>query len=60
MIELNRMTTIEAKLDLLSKMNTQERKIYSSNAVGTEEGGEQKCMTNEGLAHEGLCHVEEA
>ena len=61
MIELNRMIAIEAKLDvLMSKMNTQERRSYSANAVGTEEGGEQKCMTDEELAHEGPYQVEEA
>ena len=38
MLEINRMTTKEAKLDvLMSKMNTQEKKSYSASAVGTEE-----------------------
>ena len=38
MIEMNRMTAIEAKLDILmSKMNTQERISYLANAVETEE-----------------------
>ena len=41
MLELNRMTAIEAKLDvLMSKMNTQERRSCSANVVGIEEGGE--------------------
>ena len=41
MIELNRMTAIEVKLDvLMNKMNTQERKSYSANAMGIEERGE--------------------
>ena len=41
MLELNRMTAIEAKLDVMtSKMNTQERRSYSANAVGTEKGRE--------------------
>ena len=54
MIELNMMTAIEAKMDILmSKMNTQERRSYSTNAVTTEEGGEHKCMTDEGLDHKG-------
>ena len=54
MVELNRMTTIEAKLDMLmSKMSTQERRSHLTNTIGIEEGGEQKCMTDEGLAHEG-------
>ena len=54
MLELNRMTAIKAKLDvLMSKMSTQERRCHSENTVGIEERGEHKCMTNKGLAHEG-------
>ena len=61
MLELNRMTIIEAKLDvLMRKMNTQERISHSANIVGIEEEGEHKCMTDEGLAHEGPYQVEEA
>ena len=41
MIELNKMSAIEAKLDaLMSKMNNQERRSHSANAVGIKEGGE--------------------
>ena len=41
MVELNRMTAIEAKMDvLMSRMNTQERRSHSANAVEIEEGGE--------------------
>ena len=47
MLELNRMTAIEAKLDVsMSEMSTQERRSHSANTMGIEEGGEQKCMTN--------------
>ena len=54
MIELQRMSAIEAKLDaLMSKMNNQERRSHSANVVRIEEGGEQKCIVDEGLAHEG-------
>ena len=61
MLELNRMTATEAKLDvLMSKMSNQERRSHSVNTVGIEEGGEQKCMTDEGLTHEGPYQVEEA
>ena len=61
MLEQNKTTTIEAKLDvLMSNISTQERKSHSANIVGIEEGGEQKCMTGEGLAHEGPYQVEEA
>ena len=59
MLELNRMTAIKAKLDvLMSRMNTQEMRSYSANVMGIEKVGEQKCMTNEGLAHEGPYQVE--
>ena len=55
------MSAIEAKLDaLMSKMNNWERRSHLANAVGIEEEGEQKFITNEGLAHEGFYHVEEA
>ena len=58
---LNKMSAIEAKLDaLMSKMNNQERRSYLANAVGIEEGGEQECIIDEGLAHEGPYQVEEA
>ena len=43
----------------MSKMGTQERICHSANTMGIE-GGEQKCMTDEGLAHEGPYQVEEA
>ena len=60
MLELNRMTAIEGKLDvLMSKMSTQERRSHSANTMGIEEEGEHKCMTNEGLAHKGPYQVEE-
>ena len=50
MLKLNRMATIEAKLDvLMSKMNTQEMRSHSANAVGIEERREHKCMIDEGL-----------
>ena len=61
MLELNRMTAIEAKLDgLMSKISTQERRSHSVNAMGIEEGGEHKCNNDEGLTHEGPYQVEEA
>ena len=41
MIELNKLSAIEAKLDVqMSKMNNQERRSHSANVVGIEEGGE--------------------
>ena len=42
MLELNRMTAIEAKLYvLMSKMSSQERRSHSTNTMGIEEGGEK-------------------
>ena len=38
MLELNKMTTIEAKLDfLMSKMRTQEIRSHLANTIGIEE-----------------------
>ena len=61
MIELNRMTTIEAKLDaLMNKLGNQDRRIHSVHEVGTVEENEQNSSADEGLAHEGPYQVEEA
>ena len=58
---MNRMLIIEAKLDaLMSKMGHQERRVHSAHEVGTVEGGVQKCIADEGLAHKGPYQVEEA
>ena len=44
-IELNKMTTIEAKLDaIMNRMNIQERRSHSVN------GAEQNSVANQGLA----------
>ena len=60
-IELNKMSSIEAKLDtIMNSMNNQERKGNSCNEVGVVEGVGQKCVTDEGLAHEGPYQVDEA
>ena len=59
--ELNKMSTIEAKLDtIMNRMTNQERKGHSCNEVGVVEGAGQKYSTKEGLAHEGLYQIEEA
>ena len=61
MLELNRMTAIEVKLDaLMSKMGNQERRIHSANEVGTVNKNEKRNNVEEGLAHEGLYQAEEA
>ena len=60
-IELNRMTAIEAKLDaLMNKMGNQDRRMHSTHDVGTVERNEQKSSVEEGLAHEGPYQVGEA
>ena len=61
MIELNRMTTIEAKLDaLMNKMGNHERRMHLAHEVGTIEKNEKRNSTEEGLFHEGPYQVEEA
>ena len=60
MIELNKMTAIEAKLDGIKNiMNNQERRSHSVNEVRIVDGVEQKSVDDQGLAHEGPYHVEE-
>ena len=45
MIELNRMTAIEAKLNaLMNKMGNQDRRMHSAHEVATIEINEQKRM----------------
>ena len=59
-IELNKMTAIEAKLDsIMNKMNNQERRGHSCNEVGIVKGCEQKSTDDQGLAHEGAYQVDE-
>ena len=50
MIKLNKMAVIEAKLDVIMRLNHQERRNHSTHEVGIVEDAEKK---NEGLAHEG-------
>ena len=60
MIELNKMTTIEVKLDLImNRMNTRERRSHSVNEMGIVNGDEQNNVTNQGIAHEDPYKVEE-
>ena len=59
-IELNKMTTIEVKLDaIMNRMNTQERRSHSVNEVGIVNGAEQNSVFDQGLAQEGPYQVEE-
>ena len=60
-IRLNQMTAIEEKLDaLMSKMGNHERRMHSTNEVGTVDENEKRNSAEEGLAHEGPYQVEEA
>ena len=60
MIEKNKMSTIEAKLDaIMNRMNNQERRGHSCNEVGIVEGAKQNGVADQGLAHEGPYQVEE-
>ena len=54
MIELNKMTTIKANLEvIMTKMNNQERKSHSINE-GTVNGAEQNRIADQGQAQEGV------
>ena len=60
-IELNKMSAIEAKLDtIINKMKSHGRRGHSCSKIGVVEGVGHKCATDEGLAHEGPYQVEEA
>ena len=60
MIELKKMSTIEAKLDaIMNRSKNQETRGHSCNEVGIVEGAEKKCVADQGLAHEGPYQVEE-
>ena len=57
MIELNKMSATQAKLDaLMSRLSNQKRRSHLANEVGTMEVVEHKCA-DEGLAHEGPYQV---
>ena len=60
-IELNRMTGIEAKLDaLINKLRNNERRMHTTLEVVTMDEGEKIKSVDEGLTHEGSYKVEEA
>ena len=60
-IELNRMTAIEEKIEaLMNKMGNQDRRMHLAHEVETVERNEKKISAKEGLAHEGPYQVEEA
>ena len=52
MIDLNKMTTVEAKLDVvMNRLNNHERRFHSIHEVGIVEDVEKK--NEEGLSYEG-------
>ena len=60
-IEINRMTAIEAKLDaLMNKLGNNERRMHTALEVGTIDEEEKRKSADEGLTHEDLYLVEEA
>ena len=60
-IELNRMTAIEAKLDaLMNKMGNNERRMHTALEVGAVDEGERRKSAEEGSNHEGPYQVKEA
>ena len=60
-IELNRMTTIKAKLDaLISKLGNTERRMHTTLKVGTVDEGKKRKSAQKGSNHEGPYQVEEA
>ena len=60
-IELNRMTAMEAKLDaLMNKLGNNERRMHTTLEVGTVDEGEKRKSAEEGPSHEGSYQVEEA
>ena len=60
-IELNRMTTIEAQLDaLMNKLGNNERRMHTTLKVGTVDEGDVRNSVEEGPTHEGSYQVEEA
>ena len=60
-IELNRKTAIEAKLDaLMNKLRNNEIRMHSAHEVGTVDESGKNNSAEEGLNHEVLYQVEEA
>ena len=60
-IEPNRMTSIEAKLNaLMNKLGNNERRMHTTLEVGTIDEGEKRNSVEEGPTHGGPYQVEEA
>ena len=61
LIELNRMTTIKAKLDVvMNKLGSNERRMHTAHEVGAVDEGQRRRSAEEGPNHEGSYQVEEA
>ena len=61
LIELNCMTAIEAKLDVvMNKLGRNERRMHTALEVGIVDEGERRKSAEEGSNHEGPYQVEEA
>ena len=53
-IELNQMTSIEAKFDeLMNKLGNNKRRMHTTLELGTVDEGEKRNSVDEGLTHEG-------
>ena len=60
LIELNRMTAIEAKLDaVMNKLGSNEKIMHTSHEVGAGDEGESRKSVEEGPNHEGSYKVED-
>ena len=61
LIELNRMTAIEAKMDaMMNKLRSNERRMHTAHEVGVVDEGERRKSAKEGPNHKGSYQVEEA
>ena len=61
LIELNRMISIEAKLDVvMNKLGSNDRRMHTALEVGTVDEGERRKSAEEGSNHEVPYQVEEA
>ena len=61
LIELNRMTAIEAKLDVvMNKLGSNDIRMHTTLEVGAVDEGERRKSAEEGPNHEGSYQVEEA
>ena len=61
LIELNRMTVIEAKLDaVMNKLGNNERRMHTALEVGAVDRGEKRNSDEEGPNHEGSFQVKGA